>query len=124
MPELAVVRALLERALRLDEDWEGGAIHEGMIALEGLPVLAGGSAARARKHFERAVELSEGESALAYVTFAMSVPLRARNRAEFDMLLKKALAVDVARRPDLRLANLVAQKRARFLLGMGERLFK
>lgn len=124
MPELAVVRALLERALRLDEDWEAGAIHEGMIALEGLPVLAGGSSARARKHFERAVELSDGQSALAYVTFALSVPLRAGNRAEFHTLLKQALAIDVARRPDLRLANLVAQKRARLLLGMGEKVFK
>ena len=46
--ELATVRALLTRALELDEAWEGGTIHEAMIAVESLPVLLGGSAARAR----------------------------------------------------------------------------
>ncbi len=124
MPELALVRARLERALQLDEDWEAGAIHEAMIALEGLPLLAGGSAARARTHFERAVQLSEGESALPYVAFASSVQLPARNRGEFERLLKQAIAVDPARRPDLRLVNLIAQRRARFLLAAGDRLFK
>src|SRR5262245_55319168 len=53
--ELAVIRALLTRALTLDEGWSDGTIHEAMIAVEGVPALAGGSPARARAHFERAV---------------------------------------------------------------------
>jgi hypothetical protein len=124
MPELALVRALLERALLLDETWERGAIYESLIALEGLPFIAGGSAARARKYFERADVLSEGASAQLYVTFATSVALRARNRPEFEALLKRALSVDVNRRPELRLANLVGQKRAKSLLSRGDDLFR
>ena len=122
--ELPTVRALFARALALDEAWGQGAIHEAMIAVEGLPAVVGGSPARARQHFERAVALSGGQSAFAYVTFASSVAAPAKNRAEFERALKQALAVDVAKKPELRLANLVAQKRARFLLSSADRLLK
>jgi len=121
--ELAAVRAMMSKALQLDETWEGGAIHEAMIALEGLPVLLGGSPARARAHFERAVAISEGQSVFPYVTLATSVAQPAGDRAEFERLLRAALAVDVTRRPPLRLANLIAQKRARTLLARIDKLF-
>ena len=117
--EVAIVRALFTRALALDEGWADGTIHEAMIAVEGLPALVGGSAARAREHFDRAVALTGGQSAFAYVTLATSVAAPARNRAEFEKALKQALAVDVSKRPSIRLANLVAQRRARFLLASG-----
>lgn len=121
--ELSTVRALFARALQLDESWEAGAIHEAMIAVESLPVLLGGSPARAREHFDRAVALSKGDSAFAYVTLATGVAQPAKNRTEFERLLRAAIAVDPSRRPSLRLANLIAQKRARFLLSQIDRLF-
>jgi predicted anti-sigma-YlaC factor YlaD len=121
--ELGTVRALLTRALQLDEGWQGGTIHEAMIALESLPVLLGGSAARAREHFDRAVALSNGESAFAYVALATGVAQPAKNRAEFERLLRAAVAIDVSKRPSIRLANLIAQKRARYLLAQVDKLF-
>jgi hypothetical protein len=123
LAELSTVRALFARALQLDESWEAGAIHEAMIAVESLPVLLGGSPARAREHFERAIALSKGESAFPYVTLAAGVAQPAGNRAEFERLLRAAIAVDPSRRPSLRLANLIAQKRARFLLSQIDQLF-
>ena len=121
--ELVTVRALLTRALELDEAWEGGTIHEAMIALESLPVLLGGSAARAKEHFNRAVALSNGESAFAYVALATGVAQPAKDRAEFERLLRAALAIDVSKRPSIRLANLIAQRRARYLLTQTSKLF-
>jgi TRAP transporter T-component len=121
--ELVTVRALFARALQLDEAWEGGTIHEAMIALESLPVLLGGSPARAKEHFDRAVALSNGESAFAYVALAAGVAQPAKDRREFERLLRAALAVDVSKRPSIRLANLIAQKRARYLLSQIDRLF-
>jgi hypothetical protein len=123
LTDLVIVRALLTRALELDETWEAGALHEAMIAVEGVPALAGGSPARARTHFDRAVAISGGQSAFAYTTMATSVALAARDRAEFERLLKAALAVDVSKRPELRLENLVAQRRAKFLLSQINKLF-
>jgi predicted anti-sigma-YlaC factor YlaD len=124
LPELGTVRALLARALALDERWGEGAIHEAMIAVEGLPALLGGSSQRARQHFDRAVALSDGRSAFAYVTMASSVSAPARDRAEFERLLKQALAIDNAQTPELRLANLIAQRRARHLLATAGTLFE
>lgn len=121
--DIARIRALLERALALDADFEAGAIHELMIGVEGVPALIGGSAQRARRHFDRAVELSGGQSAFAYVTMATSVAQPARDRAEFVRLLEQALAIDVNKRPGIRLANLIAQRRARHLLGRAPQLF-
>ena len=121
--EIPIVRAVLKRALELDPSWEFGAIHEALIAVEGLPPMLGGSPVRAREHFDNAVRLSEGASAFAYVTLATSVAQPAKDRAEFERLLRAALAVDVAKRPSLRLQNLIAQKRARTLLARIETLF-
>lgn len=115
--EMAATRALLVRAEELDEAWEAGAIHEALIVVDGtIPPMLGGSVERARKHFDRAVELSQGQSAFAYVSLASSVAWPAGDRAEFERLLKQAIAIDVTKRPAIRLANLIAQKRARFLL--------
>ena len=121
--ELATVRALFSRALQLDDIWDGGAIHEAMIALESLPPLLGGSPARAKEHFDRAVALSNGQSAFAYVTMATGVAQPARDKREFERLLTAAIAIDVSKRPSLRLANLIAQRRARSLLSQINRLF-
>jgi len=121
--EIPLLRAVLQRALELDPGWESGAIHEAMIALEGLPPLLGGSPVRAREHFEKANQLSGGDSAFAYVALATSVAQPAKDRAEFERLLRTALAVDVSKRPSLRLPNLIAQKRARALLARIETLF-
>jgi len=114
---------LFTRALELNEAWEGGTIHEAMIALESLPALLGGSPARAKEHFERAVALSNGESAFAFVALATGVAQPAKDRREFERLLRLALAVDVSKRPSIRLSNLIAQKRARSLLAQADKLF-
>jgi predicted anti-sigma-YlaC factor YlaD len=113
----------LTRALQLDDAWQGGTIHEAMIALDSLPVLLGGSASRAREHFNRAVALANGESAFAYVALATGVAQPAKDRAEFERLLRAAIAIDVSKRPSIRLANLIAQKRARYLLSQTDKLF-
>jgi hypothetical protein len=121
--ELAPVRALFSRALQLDDTWEAGAIHEAMIAVESLPALLGGSPARAKEQFDRAVALSNGQSAFAYVAMATGVAQPAKDKREFERLLTAAIAIDVSKRPSLRLANLIAQRRARVLLSQINRLF-
>ena len=116
-------RALLRRTLELDEAWEAGSIHEASIVLEALPEAMGGSPQRAREHFERAVELSDGNRAGPYVIFAESVCVTAQDRPEFEALLREALAVDLDAAPANRLANRLAQDHARHLLGTADDLF-
>ncbi len=46
-----------------------------------------------------------------------------QDKAQFKEMLEKALAIDVSRPDDQRLANLLAQKRARWQLGRVDELF-
>ena len=110
--ELASVRALLNRARALDDLWESGAIHEALIAFDGLPPMLGGSPAAARADFDRAMELSRGKSVFAYVALAATVT----DPAEKNKLLEAAAAIDTASVTARRLTNLIAQRYARALL--------
>jgi predicted anti-sigma-YlaC factor YlaD len=119
-PELAIdlpaVRALADRALALDEKWSKGALHELFITLDSLPEALGGSPARAKEHFEKAVARQNGLSPGPYVALATGVAVASQDRAEFERLLKLALSIDPDKDPSHRLVTLVSQKRARLLL--------
>lgn len=125
LADLPRCEALMRRALALQEDFDAGAVHEFFIAFEGgRPEAMGGSAARARRHFERAMELSRGRRVSPLVALAESVSVRAQDRKEFLDLLDRALAFDARREaPEYRLANLVAQRKARWLKGRADELF-
>ena len=127
-PDLIVdqptVEALIDRALELNEAFDMGAIHSFLISYE--PVRQGGEGdplERARKHFNRAMELSGGFQAGPLVSMAESVCVAEQNRQEFESLLKQALEVDVNKKVEYRLFNLIMQRRARWLLSRVDELF-
>jgi predicted anti-sigma-YlaC factor YlaD len=121
--DMPVVRALAERALALDEAWSKGALHEMMISLDSLPEAVGGSPARAREHFARAVALQHGLSPGPYVALATGVAVPAQDRGEFEKLLNTALAIDPEKDPSTRLVTLIQQRRARALLDHIDTMF-
>jgi predicted anti-sigma-YlaC factor YlaD len=121
--DVQAVQALMARALAIDERYSDGAVHEALISIEALPETMGGSPERARRHYERAVELSAGSSASPYVALAATITVSEQNRGEFVDLLERALAVDPDREPSRRLANIVAQRRAELLLERADDLF-
>jgi len=122
--DLHVVRGLAERALDLDPNYANGAIHELMVSLDSLDEVVGGSEVRAREHFRRALDLQKDRpQAGLYVSMATGIALKNQNREEFEQLLKQALAIDADKHPEVRLPNLAAQRRARFLLSQIDELF-
>jgi predicted anti-sigma-YlaC factor YlaD len=122
--DLPIVEALIDRALELDPDYDSGAIHNFLISYEAVRRTASGDfVPRSRKHFERAVELTRGQSASPYVALATTVSVSTQDHEEFEALLKKALAVDPDARPEWRLTNIVMQRRARWLLSQEDELF-
>jgi predicted anti-sigma-YlaC factor YlaD len=121
LADLPIVEAMIDRALELDESYERGAIHSFLIGYEMVRQgAAGDPAERARRHFARAVELSAGSEAAPFVALAEAVCIPAQRRAEFDALLERALRIEAG---DNRLANLVMQRRARWLRSRAEQLF-
>lgn len=122
--ELALVEALMRRALALDPTFDGGALHEFFITYEGgRPEAMGGSVTRARQHFAAAMALSGGRRASPLVALAETVAVREQDRQEFHRLLDAALALDLEQAPERRLANLIAQRRARWLKVRADELF-
>lgn len=121
---LPAVDALIARAVALDADFDHGTLQSFLIGYEmNRPNAAPDASERARVHFERAVALSDGQHAAPYVALAESVSAPARERREFDALLAQALRIDPAARPEWRLANLVMQRRARWLRAHAKDLF-
>src|SRR5688572_2849392 len=127
-PELVadqpIVEALIDRALELDESFNGGAIHTFLITYESARQgVTDDPAVRSKRHFDRAVEITRGQAASPYVSYAEAVSLPKENRAEFESLLKQALAIDPNAKPEWRLENTIMQQRARWLLSRVPDLF-
>jgi predicted anti-sigma-YlaC factor YlaD len=122
--ELPIVEAMMDRALALDEAFGDGAIHSFLITYEmSRPGGAGEPAARSKKHFDRAMELSHGQLAGPLVSFAEAVSVQKQDLKGFESLLRRAMAIDADAKPEWRLLNLVTQRRAKWLLSRTDQLF-
>ena len=111
--DLPVAGALVARVLELDETFERGVAHEFFISYEGG--RPGGSAAQARRHYQRALDISGDLRASVHLALAEAVTVKEQNLAEFRSLIAAALAVDPDRTPELRLVNTIARRRAQWL---------
>jgi len=122
--EQPLVETLIDRALELDSDYDHGAIHGFLISYEpSRRGIKGDFAERCRGHFQQQVKLTGGQLASPYVALAEAVSVEKQDEAEFESLLKKALAIDPDSRPEWRLNNIVTQRRARWLLERESDLF-
>lgn len=122
--ELPAPIAMMERALALDEGWDEGAIHEFFVAYDASRTAAeGGGPERARAHLDRALALSMNKKLGPRVSFAEGVLVQRQDRAEFTRVLEEVLRADPGEVPRYRLANVLAQRRARALLAHADDLF-
>ena len=122
--EVPMMEAMIDRALELDESFDGGAIHAFLVTYEMSRAKATGDPAeRSRKHFDRAVALSGGTQAGPFVALAEAVTIQKQDVKEFEQLLQRALAIESDLSPEHRLVNLIMQRRARWLLSRKDDLF-
>jgi predicted anti-sigma-YlaC factor YlaD len=123
--QLPLVEAIVLRVAELDDTFDNGAVPEFLITLEASrsAVKPEEQQKAMRRHFDRAIEISHGKRASTYVSFAENACVPAQNVTEFKAMLAKALAIDVDADPSNRLANTLAQRRARWLLGRANDLF-
>ena len=122
--EIPKVGWLLERALEAEPEWNKGAIYSAMISYSmKRPNQGGGGEKQARMYFKKALDISGGNASSPYVTLAEVVSTFNQDREEFEDLLKKALIIDIDIDPELKLSNIIAQSRARWLLEQKDELF-
>jgi predicted anti-sigma-YlaC factor YlaD len=125
LPQTPQFEALMARALELDDTYDKGAIHSFYILYEMNRITGAKSdkAAEAKMHFDRAMQLGGGHQAGPLVAYADTVCVAQGNKTEFVALLDQALKIDVSAEPDYRLVNLVAKRRARWLIHNTDKLF-
>jgi predicted anti-sigma-YlaC factor YlaD len=110
--------------MALDPSFDHGAFQEFFVTYEGGRSAAdGGGAAVAKTYLDRALQLSGGKKLGALVSYAESALVQQQDRAEFERVLQQVLAADVDAAPQFRLANVLAQRRARALLAHADDLF-
>jgi hypothetical protein len=117
------LRALMERALALDETIDHAGPHRALGAwLAAIPAAAGGGARRPRQHFDRARALAPGHR-LARVREAETLAVLLQDRALFDRLVAEVLGADPASPPELAPENAIARREAEALRKRADRLF-
>jgi predicted anti-sigma-YlaC factor YlaD len=122
--ELPVPVAMMERALALDEGWNDGALHEFFVVYDATRGAAeGGGPERARAHLDRALALSMNKKLGPCVSWAEGVLVQKQDRDEFTRVLEEVLRADPGEVPRYRLANILAQRRAKALLAHVDDLF-
>jgi predicted anti-sigma-YlaC factor YlaD len=123
--QLPAVEAMIHRVIELDESWGKGSVPEFLISIEGSRTGAkpAEKQEKMRRYFEQALEFSKGVRAGLYLSYAENASVPAQDRSQFELLLHRALDIDPDQQPEGRLANLVAQRRARWLLGRIDELF-
>jgi predicted anti-sigma-YlaC factor YlaD len=123
--QLSLVEAFIGRAMELDPGWNEGSLPEMLINIEAArtSVKPEEIQARIRRHYDEALRLSGGHRASLFVSYAENSCIPSQNRREFQAMLERALQIDPDAHAETRLANLMAQRRARWLLGRSDELF-
>jgi hypothetical protein len=76
----------------------------------------GGDLALAKLHYDRALERAGGFAASPYVSWAQAVSIPAQDYGDFKRNLDAALEIKVNKHPSNKLVNVLAQRKARYLL--------
>jgi TRAP transporter TatT component family protein len=118
LSELPRVEWMMNRVLEVDEGFYYGGPHLFMgIWFASRPKMAGGDLQRAKEHFLKALDLGQGKFLMAYVYYAKYYAQKMMDRELFVSTLQKVLETPAETSPDLILANTVAKKEAKELLG-------
>jgi hypothetical protein len=119
----ALVDAMMQRVVALDESYDDGAayVYLGILATL-LPEAMGGKPEEGREDFERAIELSGGRNLMAKVLLAQNYARLIFDRDMHDRLCREVVDAD-PEAPGLTLVNTMAQEQAQTLLDESEDYF-
>jgi len=108
---------MIKRAYELDPGFGVAALDEFLLLFyASLPEVMGGDKERAKEHFKKALEKTDGKSTSAYISYAQSICVPAQDYDGYKDNLEKALAVDPDADVSTRLVNIINQRKARWLL--------
>lgn len=122
--DLAKVETIMQRVAELDESYYFGGVHLFFGSMAGArPKLLGGDPAKAKSHFERALELTDGKFLLVYVYYAKYYAMKVLDEEKFDELIDHVLKADLNILPEYKLINQIAKQKALQLKQEKEEIF-
>ncbi len=117
LAELWKPQALMERCLELDETFYFAGHHLFFGTIKGsLPKILGGKPEESKKHFDKALEITDGKMLMVRVYFAKFYAIQTQNREIFENQLKQVLEFEINQAPEIALMNTLAKERAKELL--------
>jgi hypothetical protein len=120
------VEKAMQRIIALQEDYMFGSAHLLLMAYYGSrSPMMGGSAEKAKQHYDRIQTMNQKKFILADVYYARYALVQQNNRAEFEKLLKPLLkpSAESSEPSTLRLYNELAKNRAQLYLKSIDDLF-
>ncbi len=124
LAQLGIAQACLERVLEIKPDYFYGAPYILMgSALAAVPGPLGGSEAKAKEYFEKAIEVSHGKFLLAHYCFARYYTVSAQDKKLFLKLIKEVERTPSDELKEVCLINAVMKNKTKHLMDMSEDLF-
>lgn len=122
--QLNLTQACLERIMTLDTNYFYGLPYILLgTSLSARPPMLGGNPQQAKRHFERALEISQGKFFLTQYFFARYYAVRVQDKKLFFELIEGIIKGDPHELKDACLMNTVIQHRARALKKKVDELF-
>ena len=116
---LPKVEAMLQKIVDLEPGYARGRAQLYLAVMRSqIPLALGGNPEMGRKHFEMALDYSQGKDLFAKVEYARTYARLVFNQALHDQLLNEVVSADPVEQ-DLTLSNILAQKKAQELLNDG-----
>ena len=114
--DIPKIKAIMLRVVELDPAWDNGNAQLDLAVLNSfLPAAMGGKPDLAKKYFEQAIKLSDGNNLMVKTLYARYYARMVFDRELHDNLLNEVLASPAAS-PGMTLINTLAQEQARQLL--------
>ena len=123
--QLPTVGKLLTTALSLDAGWNRGAIYSAMIGYTATRSDLTDDALidSVTKYYEISISLSDSMDASPFVSFAENIDKKYQYKSEYIKKLKYVTNMNVNQDRELRLGNIIAQERAKWLLTKTDEYF-
>lgn len=116
--------SLMNKLSSVNKTFGAGALNEFYcIYYASAPKAMGGDTAAARVQLTKAISASNRGKASLYVTGAIYLSVKNKNREEFEEFLNSALSIDIGAIPQQKLQNTIYQQRAKWMLEHADRYF-
>jgi len=123
MAQLPRVKSIMQRVVEINENWDYAGAHMYLGVINSLiPAALGGKPDEGKKHFERAITLTDGKNLMVKVLYAEFYARLIYDEELHKRLLTEVVNSNVADK-NMILINTIAREKARMLMNSAKEYF-